>query len=184
MKQQEEHGAEEEKEGVLHEETFHRNPSIKIPEQRSRLQLAESTASHIWHRLPLLQVRPAFAWNICKQHLSGTGRYLSLLRLRLRLSATHAFVHGRDMVELQADWDSHISTGCQLLLQTLFTRVTQEGHVMESDNVKACMHACRSWRWLSCGSYSWPLSSLSPATTTAPGNTLSSSSLKSSSCSE
>ena len=54
---------------MLHEETFHRNPSIKIPEQRSRLQLAESTASHIWHRLPLLQVRPGFAWNICKQRL-------------------------------------------------------------------------------------------------------------------
>ena len=54
--QQEEHGDEEEKEGVLHEETFHRNPSLKIPERPSRLHLAERTASHIWHRLPLLQV--------------------------------------------------------------------------------------------------------------------------------
>ncbi len=54
--QEEEHGDEQEKEGVLHEETFHRNPSLKLPEHPSRLQMAERTASHIWHRLPLLQV--------------------------------------------------------------------------------------------------------------------------------
>ena len=54
--QEEEHGDEEEKDGVLHEETFHRNPSLKLPEPPSRLEMAERTAVHIWHRLPLLQV--------------------------------------------------------------------------------------------------------------------------------
>ncbi|CAL5221862.1 g4123 [Coccomyxa viridis] len=54
--EEEEHGDEQEKEGVLHEETFHRNPSLKLPEHPSRLQMAERTASHIWHRLPLLQI--------------------------------------------------------------------------------------------------------------------------------
>ena len=44
---------------MLHEETFSRNPSRKLPELPSRLQAAERTASHIWHRLPLLQVRDA-----------------------------------------------------------------------------------------------------------------------------
>jgi len=55
--QEQDDGDEEEKEGVLHEETFHRNPSMKVGHhERSRLQLAEETAVHIWHRLPLLQV--------------------------------------------------------------------------------------------------------------------------------
>ena len=46
-----------EKEGVLHEESFHRNPSMKLNHHaRSRVQLAEETAIHIWQRLPLLQV--------------------------------------------------------------------------------------------------------------------------------
>jgi hypothetical protein len=51
-------GDEEEKEGVLHEEVFHRNPSLKMNHhERNRLQLAEAAASHVWHRLPFLQVR-------------------------------------------------------------------------------------------------------------------------------
>ena len=56
--EEEEHDEDEvEKEGVLHEESFHRNPSMKLNHHaRSQLQLAEETAIHIWHRLPLLQV--------------------------------------------------------------------------------------------------------------------------------
>ena len=68
--QEEEHGDEEEKEGVLHEETFHRNPSLKLPEQPSRLQMAERTASHIWHRLPLLQVGAALDVALAGESLS------------------------------------------------------------------------------------------------------------------
>ena len=56
--EEEEHDENEvEKEGVLHEESFHRNPSMRLNHHaRSRVQLAEETAIHIWHRLPLLQV--------------------------------------------------------------------------------------------------------------------------------
>lgn len=49
---------EEEKEGVLHEEVFHRNPSLKLNHhERSRLQLAEAAFSNVWRRLPFLQAR-------------------------------------------------------------------------------------------------------------------------------
>ena len=51
-------GDEEEKEGVLHEEVFHRNPSLKLNHhERSRLQLAEAAVSDVWRRLPFLQAR-------------------------------------------------------------------------------------------------------------------------------
>ena len=69
--EEEEHDEDEaEKEGVLHEESFHRNPSMKLTHHaRSRVQLAEETAIHIWHRLPLLQVWSSRQPWVC---LSGT----------------------------------------------------------------------------------------------------------------
>ena len=72
-----EEGDEEEKEGVLHEEVFHRNPSLKLNHhERSRLQLAEAAAANVWHRLPFLQVGCSFlihwtAVGACEQTYSA-----------------------------------------------------------------------------------------------------------------
>ena len=56
--------------GVLHEERFDRNPSMKLPalEHHSSMQEFQIRLSHVWHRLPLLKVSPLVAQHMCMSH--------------------------------------------------------------------------------------------------------------------